>query len=463
MRKARRVRSFAVCRQVLMRLAVVFAIAIPPAVGSSQTTVLQLPATFVLPNYDRVFIGVAEAHEAGAYMARTTGAAATWYNGAGIASQERTSVAVNVHGLDVGTLSVPGTPVGSSTQFTAVNVLPLFIAVVLGTDVVPWQDVRIGISGTEQMEWSALAWWESTETTGHSTYVSDSSLSSYIIAGTVAWAVSPRLRVGGSIGFSFTRLYENDHFSALTTNTDVEGTVRNRLLSGLVFHFIPSVALQWEPATWLALGAVARAPGLRLWGQATVQGERQDTTSTTSQNTFLQTAHADFDYRYPLELGAAAAFRQEHWEVELDARYHASSGSYQLVGTGVPVETVTVPPGGPPVQSPFTPIQYQGRAVVDVALGGSWAASRSVRLHAGVYMSPSPVAIGSPFFRQTDLYGTRAGVSVRGEKLSGSIGLGYETGLSSASPSLGSGATTPIDDRVRFNRLSVVLGGEYRL
>jgi len=221
--------------------------------------------------------------------------------------------------------------------------------------------------------------------------------------------------------------------------------------------------VQWEPAPWLAIGAVVRPPGLRLWGRATIQGERQDTTSTSSQNTFLQTGEADFDYRYPLGLDAAVAFRQERWEVELDARYHAGSGPYRLVGTGVPVQTVTVPPGGPPAQSPFTPIQYQDQAVVDLALGGSWAAGRSVRVHGGAYMSPSPVAPGSSFFRQTDLYGFRAGVSVRGEKLSASVGLGYETGLSSASPSLGGAAATPIDDRVRLQRLSVQFAGEFRL
>jgi hypothetical protein len=237
--------------------------------------------------------------------------------------------------------------------------------------------------------------------------------------------------------------------------------VRTRLLSGLVFHLVPAASIQWEPATWLAVGGTVRSPALRLWSRGTFQGESQDTTAAGSRNTFLQTGSGEFDYRYPLELDAGVAFRQERWAVEVDARYHASSGSYQLLGTGSPVQSVTLPPGGAPAESPFTPVEYVGRAVLDLALGGTWAASGAVRLHAGVYMSPSPVAAGSSVFRQTDLYGARAGVSVRGQKLSGSVGLGYETGLSSASPNPAPGGAAAMDDRARLQRFSIVIAFEF--
>jgi len=192
-----------------------------------------------------------------------------------------------------------------------------------------------------------------------------------------------------------------------------------------------------------------------------VQGERHETTATSIQNTFIQTGAAEFDYRYPLELDGGVAVHHNRWEVELDVRYHASSGDYQLVGTSVPVDTVTVPPGGAPAQSPFTPIEFRGRAVVDVAVGGSWAVNDTLRLHGGLYACPSPVASGSDLIRQMDLYGIRAGLSFRGVKFSGSAGLGYETGTASGTanlPQLGS----ELDDTIRTQRLSVIFAFEFR-
>jgi len=440
---------------------VALAAALLPAVARAQGVDLQLPATFVAPNFDRVFVGVAEAHEAGAYLVRTGGPAATWYNPAGMAQVDRTSVSVNVRGGQLEILSL-GAQVPNRVQVTGLDVLPLFASLVLGGDLLPWDDVRIGFSGTQQTSWDVLAWWGGSDADGHWGYVSDSSLSSYVLSGSVAWAVSPQVRLGAGLGVSWTRLYLNERLTALVAPGDVQGTIRSRLLSGLAYHLVPSAGVQWEPAGWLALGAVVRAPALRVWQNATVQAERQDTTATSTRDSFTQSGSADFDFRYPLELQGGAALRGEKWELELDARYHASSGSYDLVRSSNPVQAVTTPPGGPPVTSPFQPIRYQGRAVVDLALGGSWAAGRAVRLHGGAYASPSPVAAASAYFRQIDLYGLRAGVSYEGERFSGSVGLGWETGRSSASSGLAGVRPTPIDDSFRYDKLSVALAGEYR-
>lgn len=440
---------------------VAIALAVLPTAAFPQAGPFQLPASFVLPNYDRVFVGVAEAHEAGAYIARTRGPAATWYDPAGMVTLEATAVSVNVRGIEAGFLS-PHEPFPTSAQITTLGVLPLFLSIVLGPDVLPWQDVRIGISGTEQTSWSALAWWGSTDATGHRTYVSEADLTSYILSGSVAWAVSPQLRLGASLGVSGTRLFENDRLSALGTSPDLASTLRTRLLSGLAFHAVPALAVQWEPSASVALGAVARAPGMRVWGNATLQAERQDTTATSTADAFVQTGHADFDFRFPLELQAGAALRGATFEVELDARFHASTGTYRMVDPGVPLEQVSSPPGGPPVQATLEPIPYAGRAIVDLALGGSLALPGAWRLHGGVYLSPSPVAPGSAYFRQTDLWGLRTGVSFQGERLSGSVGVGYETGLSSGSPGAAGLGTSPVDGAVRIQHVALTIAAEYR-
>jgi hypothetical protein len=442
------------------RAFVLFLGAVVPAAASAQSTVLDLPPSFVALNFDRVFVGVAEAHEAGAYLARTRGPAAAWYNPAGLAAVERTAASVNVRGLDLGILSL-GEPFPDSVQVSALNILPLFASVVLAPDVTSWKDVRIAISGTEQMAFDALAWWGRTDSAGHWTYVSDASVTSGVITVSAAWSASPRLRLGGSLGGAWTRLYENDHLSAVTTANEPSSTVRTRLLSGLALHFVTSVGAQWEPLGGFLLGVVARSPGVRVWGRATLQGERQDTTAASNTNASLQTGDASFDFRHPLDLEAAVGVRQTGWELELDLRYHASSGTYTLVSTDVPIQTIATPPGDT-MQSPFPPVQYQGRAVLDASLGSSVALSRVVRLHAGIYASPSPVAAGSPLYRQIDLYGARAGVSFEAQWFSGSVGLGYESGRAKASPPPEGSVATSVDGSVRVQQISLSIAGEFR-
>jgi hypothetical protein len=427
-----------------------------PFAAAAQGTLLDLPASFVTPNFDHVFIGVAEAHEAGAYLARTSGPAAAWYNPGGLAGADRTAVSINVRGLDLGIVSL-GDPFPDSVQVSAFGILPLFASLVLGPDITGWKDVRIAISGTEQIASDALAWWGSTDASGHWTYASDAGITSGVLAVSLAWAASPRLRIGGSLGGSWTRLYENDHFSAVD-GAAASSSQRTRLLSGMAFHFIPAAGVQWEPLEGFAVGAVARSPGVKFWGRATVQGERQDTAAASSTNASLQTDDAAFDFRYPLDLEAGVALRRPGWELELNLRYHASTGSYTLVSSDVPVQTVTAP-GGSTVTSPFAPVTYDGRAVLDLSLGGSVALGRTLRLHAGGYALPSPVASGNPWYRRTDLYGVRAGLSFEAERLSGSVGLGYEAGRSSGSPTL---AGVAADGSVLVQQLSLAFAAEFR-
>ena len=443
----------------MLRVAALAATLIP-AVALSQADLQGLPASYIAPNYDRVFVGVDEAHEAGAYAARTQGAAASWYNPSGFAGVQRTTLSVGARGLEYAFLS-GSAPLQNTTQISSVDTLPVFLAVVLGPEVTSWKDVRVGLSVTQQSDWTANASWGQTSATGHASYVSNSSLASYVLATNVAWAVSPRLRLGASVGAARTRIDQNDRLTALATDPALQETIRTRLLGGVAWNLVPTVALQWDAWPWLAVGALARAPGTLLKGSATVQGERQESTATSMQNTFIQTGTAEFDYRYPLELDGAVAFPHNRWEVELDVRYHASTGDYRVVQTSVPVETVTVPPGGPPAQSPFTPIEFRGRAVVDVAVGGNWAVNDALRLHGGLYACPSPVASGSDLIRQMDLYGIRAGLSFRGERFSGSIGLGYETGTAAATPNL-TMLGSKVDDPIRTQRLSAILAFEFR-
>jgi hypothetical protein len=434
---------------------------VTPAAASAQV-LPQLPASYAAPNYDRIFVGVVEAHEAGAYMARTRGPAANWYGVAGLAQDETAAVSGNARGLELSVLSGKA-PGQQDAQLSSFDTLPQFIGVSLGPDGLPWKGVHGGISFMKKNAWASLVWWGEGNSAGHWSYVSDSSFGAYEVSAGAAWALTPELRLGANLALSWSRLYDNSTFTQLLSETgDAPATMRSRLVSGIVFDVTPTLAVQWTPRPWLALGAVVRSAGLRVGGGATVRVEELNTSAAGSANVSMQDFDATYELRDPLRIGGAVALLFRGWAVELDVRYHASPGTYAMISSNQPIRTVTTPPGGTATEAPFPDVLFVGRAVVDFALGGSYALNETVKLHGGLYNSASPVSQDSAFLRQMDIYGARGGVSFRGEHLSGSAGLGLERTVSNATPGLILPGVGAIDDSIEVTTLSAVVGLEYR-
>ena len=67
-----------------------------------------IPPTLLIPNYDRVYPGLIEALEGGAFVARARSAPALFYNPAGIALAERTVLNASAQGYQLTTLSGSG-------------------------------------------------------------------------------------------------------------------------------------------------------------------------------------------------------------------------------------------------------------------------------------------------------------------------------------------------------------------
>jgi hypothetical protein len=197
-------------------------------------------------------------------------------------------------------------------------------------------------------------------------------------------------------------------------------------------------------------------------GSAAVLFEELSTSAAGSTDLSFQDFNAQYQLRSPFQLGGAAAFLFRGWEVELDVRYHASPGRYARVSSKQPIRTVTTPPGGAAVETPFPDVEFVGRAVIDFALGGSYALGEKVKVHGGIYNSGSPVSEEMTFLRQMNIYGARGGVSFRGDHVSGSVGLGIERTVSNATPGLSLPGVGTIDDAIQVLTVSGVLGLEYR-
>ena len=432
-----------------------------PAAAAAQS-VPHLPASYAAPNADRVFVGVNEAHEAGAYLARARGPAAAWYNVAGLANDETSAISGNARGFELNLLS-GNAPGQQDSQASGLGMLPQYLGIELGPDALPWESIRGGIAFLQKNSWASRVWWFQSDDTRHWSYVSESAFNAWELSASAAWAVSPELRLGVSLGLDVTHLFINDRFTGLLlTPGDAPATARSRLAMGLDVHLAPTLAAQWAPLPWLALGAVLRMPGVRLGGMSDIQFEELNGGAAGIENASLMDDGARFEFRSPLELDVAVALLLREWELEVDVRYHAATGTYTMFASNQPIRTVSAPPGGPAVETPFGGLQYQGRAVFNVAVGGSRALSEKLRFHAGIYNSASPVSGEQALLRQIAVWGVRGGISFHAERLALSAGVGVERARSSATSGLTAPASGPIDDAVQMLMLQALLGLEYR-
>src|SRR5271155_3027452 len=98
-----------------------------PAVVVAQEQVL-FPPTLLVPNYNRVFPGLAESIEAGASLARSWTPPALWYNPAGLVLSDRTTVNASVQGYEV-TFLKSSDALNGGVQTSNISTVPTFVGV----------------------------------------------------------------------------------------------------------------------------------------------------------------------------------------------------------------------------------------------------------------------------------------------------------------------------------------------
>ena len=184
--------------------------------------------------------------------------------------------------------------------------------------------------------------------------------------------------------------------------------------------------------------------GLRIGGKSKVLLSETvfDVAGGQSDVTFRD-PEARFDFKLPLRVAAGATFRYSRGQVELDIRYYGSEDEYDLLSSDSLATRITTDATGVPVIShpAFTPVLNQARSVVSFAFGANYSLSRSVRVHGGAYIDPSPVSAPSgTIFRAVDLTGLSGGVSLGSGNLTASLGVSSSWGTTTqqqVGPSLG--------------------------
>jgi len=409
-----------------------------PRAALAQTVPVPIPKNVILPNYDNVFIGAMEALEAGAYLARTDDATASFYNPAGLAAAAKTSLSASANGFSWTQLS--SRALGQATSTSQFAPTSGHFAAVLGPPFIKTDRLRLGFSITKAVSWTPAATDQASPaspgTIPSLTYSSHVDFSTVVPAASLGWRVSPSMRLGFSMGVAYTSYSD---LETLSGEQAVSGEP-SRFLSTLrasssVYHLVVSAGAQWDVTSKLKVGALVRAPGLRLYSTSLFTYESAVERPGAAIVAHFRDEGGSFQYTLPLELSAGVAYRLGPAQAEIDVRYHRSAGQYTMYRSTRPLIIQTQHPDGTTSAStePFPVMQYSSRQVVNVASGANYQLSPRVTLHGGFFVSFSPIGdpANSPF-QKADLYGGTLGVAVTGEHWSYSAGFSYQYGNSAA-------------------------------
>ena len=173
--------------------------------GAAHAQDFVVPPSLLLPNYDRVYPGLLEALEGGAFVARARNAPALFYNPAGIALSDRTVLNASAQGYQLITLSGSGFQQSSGGAFEAI---PSFLGLVLGKEVIDWETVRIGFAVVTPAHADLRTVASTVPQPGQrASYSVHSSFDTITPTFSVGWAAARNFRLGGSIEFPLSLIH----------------------------------------------------------------------------------------------------------------------------------------------------------------------------------------------------------------------------------------------------------------
>jgi len=257
--------------------------------------------------------------------------------------------------------------------------------------------------------------------------------------------VSPTVRVGVGLGYAMTGLRQNQTITdRLVFPAAVTTSIRAVSTDGTVHHLLLTVGAQWDVASAFTVGATVTSPGLRIGGSTKITYSNIVYEAGGAENDLgFRDPDAKLDYKIPIRAMAGAAFRYSRGAIEADVRYYGAESEYELLSSDSTGLQITADSAGvPTISNPvFSPTVNRARSIVSFALGANFSLSPAVRLHAGVFSSPSPVSAPSQStFRAVDITGVSGGVSLGAGRLTASLGVSSSWGTTTerqVGPTLG--------------------------
>jgi long-subunit fatty acid transport protein len=422
----------AMAREGRFLLALALLLAAPPALAQGN---FFLPPSAVLTNYDRVLIGQEEALESGAFVARVADSTAGWYNPAGLALVKRSVIGASATGYELTSIDLG--QIQTSAGKVTLAQLPSYFGAVLGGDVIASDRWRIGFSATKPTSWATAVNGASLDG-GSVNYSSRVNISTLVPAISAAWAVLPSLRIGAGVGVAITSISQTQILTmhdappggSVAVQRSADGT-------GTTWGGQGSLGVQWDVTDRLAAGASLRTPTFAILRTGSLSFQDIESINTPSGPGSVQSYFTDpnvsFTYKLPLTLNFGLAWREPTFDVEVDVRYHTAIPRYALMSSSEQVERIVIQPGGQETRTlePFPEVSYEATAVWNFAIGGRYQLDPAWSIHGGFYTDAAPTNQPTTnVFRSVNLYGFTAGAKLKGDHLSGSLGLGFSWGSS---------------------------------
>jgi len=432
---------------------------------SAQDPIIAPPSfSLSLPNYLMTPIGQVGGLEGGAFVARANDASSNWYNPAGLALAHESSVSSSAGSYQL--LSLVPTDLekddsgGSSQQVPAL--VGAVVKKIFGDD--HWT-AGFGAVRTNSWEQETDARIDALSQPSGTllSYSADSSYRRNEFSLGVGYDDNKRWRLGGTLAVANTSLQSVGSIGKQLLLPDgLDAALAERRVSGSITQLRLTGGAQYQLTDEILFGAVLRSPGLTLFrsGDYSYDAVATDGAATASLSFFDPKPR--FDYHLPFQATVGAALVRDRFQLELDVLFSAGTSTYDLFSSERSATYIfDAGQGGPPVvqEVPFGQVVSDTRAVVNVALGGSYALTKNKVwvLHFGFNTDFSPVGDEEEYFSKVDLYGATVGISGTVGGLTAALGVNYQFGQADNVP-----LAEILDSDIDIQTIAIIYSLAYR-
>ena len=404
----------------------------------AASTVLN-PPDLNLPNYNRIPVGHIGALEGGAYIARSRGSEALWYNVAGLSLEEGNTVSANALLVEFTHAELEG--LGTSSDTDGFSQIPTFFGTAFDLNDIADNNLSMGFIVTTPNSYNQHVKLEQESydagTTLTTSSVLDSTINIKFIQPQIgiSYRKAQRWSFGLSTWLSYATANTNESLALRARNPDA--SVR---LSQVQFsngdHKALDIGLalgaQWLMNEQWTFGLRIKTPAIALHRESSFNLEiTQDLVNELNEISYRDN-DLNYNIRYPLSIGFGAAYETQSWVLEGDLTYYQNTGNYGVYKSDELVDLLSynkTTTAVTNVQVPFNTVRTESEDIINIAIGGHYLFNEQLALHLGFYTDFSPVkSKDDSVYSKVDMYGLTIGISKIGEINTSSFGINYTWG-----------------------------------
>ncbi len=432
---------------------------------SAQNPIVDPPGfTLTLPNYLMTPIGQVGGLEGGAFVARANDASSNWYNPAGLALAHQSSVSSSAGSYQL--LSVVPTDLQKDDSGGSSQQVPALVGAVV-KEIFGDEHWTAGFGTVRTNSWEQetdARIDELSQSPGRLlSYSADSAYRRSEFSLGVGYEDRSCWRFGATLSVANTSLQSVGSIGKQLLLADgLDAALAERRVSGSITQLRLTGGAQYQLTEEVLLGAVVRSPGLSLFRSADYSYDAVATAGSANASLSFFDPDPRFDYHLPFQATVGAALVRERFQLELDVLFSAGNSAYDLFSSQKTATYIfDAGQGGTPVveQIPFGEVVSENRAIVNVAVGGSYALTQNKVwvLHFGFSTDFSPVGEEDEYFSEVDLYGATVGISGTVGGLTAALGFNYQFGQANNVP-----LADILDSDIDIQTIAIIYSLAYR-